>query len=141
MTFVTMYKLADLTLTGTMRKAQLAATATKTSRRNYPAHGVSPTPGLIHDPLKRGPSSISTITQLVPTAEEKQKSCGKCDVKYSPVWWPRSQMLQDASVLCHQCNWESGSRHDDHKPEEHRIKTEELGGINSMQGSPVALSL
>src|SRR5271163_2268372 len=90
MTFVTTYKQADLTLTGTMRKAQLAATATKTSRRqNGPAHtgGGSPAPS-IQEIQKRRASSITSISHLLYPVEDKVKQCDKCRVKYSPIWWP-----------------------------------------------------
>lgn len=107
MTFVTTYKQADLTLTGTMRKAQLAATATKTSRRqNHPTHSGSPAPSM-SDQFKRRASEISTMSQLL-QAEEKIKQCEKCHVKYSPIWWPIDHMQESDErnkLLCHKCNW------------------------------------
>src|SRR5271155_1913550 len=103
MTFVTTYKQADLTLTGTMRKAQLAATATKTSRRqNGPAHAVSPAPSLL-DNSRRRASSISTMSQFLQQVEEKVKQCDKCHVKFSPMWWPMGS--EEDKLLCHKCHW------------------------------------
>lgn len=105
MTFVTTYKQADLTLTGTMRKAQLVATATKTSRRlNGPPPTISPAPSL-QDHSKRRASSISTMSQLL-QGEEKPKQCEKCQVKFSPMWWPVDDKESDElRVLCHKCHW------------------------------------
>ena len=98
MTFVTTYKQADLALTGTMRKAQLTATATKTSRRpNH--HTGSPTPSSLADLSKRRASSISTVSQIWQPHEIKQ--CDHCHVKFSPVWWP----VDSDKLLCHKCHW------------------------------------
>lgn len=107
MTYVSTYKQADLTLTGTMRKAQLAATATKTSRRQIgPAHSHSPAPSM-PDQFKRRPSEISMMSQFQQQLEEKVKQCEQCHVKYSPIWWPmdHGQELDDQNLLCHQCHW------------------------------------
>ena len=107
MTYVSTYKQADLTLTGTMRKAQLAATATKTSRRQIgPAHAGSPAPS-IPDQLKRRPSEISTMSQLLLQAEEKVKQCEKCHVRFSPIWCPVEQgkEIDERKLLCHRCHW------------------------------------
>jgi hypothetical protein len=98
MTFVKTYKQADLTLTGTMRKAQLAATATKTSRR---PNGVGDPDGYA-DPLRRRASSISTLSHVHPEGEVKVKQCDKCHVKFSPIWWPADS---EEGVLCHKCHW------------------------------------
>jgi hypothetical protein len=105
MAFVTTYKQADLTLTGTMRKAQLAATATKTSRRpNGATFAISPAPSS-QDFSKRRASSISTLSQLL-QPEEKVKQCEKCHVKFSPMWWPADSKEPDEHrVLCHKCHW------------------------------------
>jgi len=103
MTFVTTYKQADLTLTGTMRKAQLAATATKTSRKLVPSlHTASPPPNL-PDLQKRRTSEISSTSAFYPSSEEKIKQCEKCRVRFSPVWW--SLKGDDGRVLCHKCQW------------------------------------
>jgi hypothetical protein len=108
MTFVTTYKQADLTLTGTMRKAQLAATATKTSRRQngQHAHSGSPAPSM-SDQYKRRVSEISTTSQFIQQAEEKTKQCEKCRVKFSPFWWlvDPNQESDDRTQLCHKCHW------------------------------------
>jgi hypothetical protein len=107
MTFVITYKQADLTLTGTMRKAQLAATATKTSRRqNGPGHGGSPAPS-IQEIQKRRASSITSISHLLHPVEEKVKQCDKCRVKYSPIWWPMDgrSAEEGGRLLCHKCHW------------------------------------
>jgi hypothetical protein len=104
---MTTYKQADLTLTGTMRKAQLAATATKTSRRPIgPAYATSPAPSMQDQPKRRA-SSISTTSQFLPQVEEKMKQCHKCHVKFSPIWWPadKSQEPGDSKILCHKCHW------------------------------------
>jgi len=102
---VTMYKQADLTLTGTMRKAQLAATATKTSRRPAgPAHADSPVPSMFD--MKRRASSISTLSHLLHPMEEKVKQCDKCHVKFSPKWWPAGIAgPNEDKLLCHKCHW------------------------------------
>ena len=103
MTYVTTYKQADLTLTGTMRKAQLAATATKTSRRpNGLAYADSPAPSIPYD-LKRRASSISTLSHLLHPAEDKRQ-CDKCQVEFSPKWWSRNGSDED-KVWCHKCHW------------------------------------
>ena len=107
MTYVSTYKQADLTLTGTMRKAQLAATATKTSRRQIgPAHAGSPAPS-ITDQLKRRASEISTMSQLLLQAEEKVKQCEKCHVRFSPIWWPveHGEGVDERKLWCHKCHW------------------------------------
>jgi hypothetical protein len=100
MTFVATYKQADLTLTGTMRKAQLAATATKTSRKQALSlpHTASPPPSL-PDLTKRRNSEISLISSY-PSSEGKVKACEKCRVRFSPFWWP-----WEGRVLCHKCHW------------------------------------
>ena len=106
MTYVSMYKQADLTLTGTMRKAQLSATATKTSRRQIgPAHSGSPAPSIPDQPKRRG-SEISTVSQLL-QAEEKVKQCEKCHVRFSPVWWPveHGEEVDEHKSVCHKCHW------------------------------------
>ena|SRR5271163_3005998 len=95
MTFVTTYKQADLTLTGTMRKAQLAATATKTSRRH---HASSPPPGFL-DPWPRRASSISNISQMWQPLDLRR--CHDCYIGFSPVWWP----IEHDRLLCHKCHW------------------------------------
>lgn len=101
MTFVKTYKQADLTLTGTMRKAQLAASATKTSRR---PNGTTDSPGPnFPDHLKRRASSISTSHVQQSVDGEKGKQCGQCRVKFSPIWWPAESGVE--SVLCHKCHW------------------------------------
>src|SRR5208282_3529518 len=108
MTYVSMYKQADLTLTGTMRKAQLAATATKTSRRQMgTVQSTSPAP-IMPDQLKRRASEISTMSQFLQQAEEKVKQCEKCHVKYSPIWWPMDHMqdFERDRLLCHKCHWD-----------------------------------
>jgi hypothetical protein len=107
MTYVSTYKQADLTLTGTMRKAQLAATATKTSRRQIGfTYSGSPPPG-IPDQLKRRPSEMSTISQLLQPAEEKVKQCENCHVRFSPIWWPvgHGKTVDEHKLLCHKCHW------------------------------------
>jgi hypothetical protein len=109
MTYVSTYKQADLTITGTMRKAQLVATATKMSRRQTgPAHSSSPVPG-IPDQLKRRVSEISTMSQLLQQADEKVKRCEKCHVRFSPIWWPvehgKDVNLDEHKLLCHKCHW------------------------------------
>lgn len=107
MTYVSTYKQADLTLTGTMRKAQLAATATKTSRRQIcPALSSSPAPG-VPDQLKRRGSETSTMSQLLQQAEEKIKQCEKCHVRFSPRWWPAAhgEDIDEHTLLCHKCHW------------------------------------
>jgi hypothetical protein len=99
MTFVTTYKQADLTLTGTMRKAQLAATATKTSRhqKHQPTTTASPPPSLPDG--KRRPSELSSNSGFgVPAVES---ACEQCRVRFSPVWWDS----EDGGVLCHKCHW------------------------------------
>jgi hypothetical protein len=101
MTFVKTYKQADLTLTGTMRKAQLAASATKTSRRPNGMATDSPGPNF-PDHLKRRASSISTSHVQQSVDGEKIKQCGRCHVNFSPIWWPAES---EDSVLCHKCHW------------------------------------
>src|ERR1700676_3198729 len=98
MTFVKTYKQADLTLTGTMRKAQLAATATRTSRR---PNGWNDSPAPMQDQRRRA-SSISALSYLqqFSDGEVKIKQCGKCHVKFSPIWWPAET---DISFLCQKC--------------------------------------
>src|SRR5579862_2560115 len=103
MTFVTTYKQADLTLTGTMRKAQLAATATKTSRKANAPNADSPTP-TIPDPRRRA-SSISTFSHILPSSEEKVKECRECRVKFSPKWWPQNSEAGEEVLFCHKCHW------------------------------------
>jgi hypothetical protein len=103
---VTTYKQADLTLTGTMRKAQLAATATKTSRRPAgPTHADSPIPSMLE--MKRRASSISTLSHLLHPMDEKVKECDKCHVKFSPRWWPAGIIAgpDEDKLLCHKCHW------------------------------------
>ena len=86
-----------------MRKAQLAATATKTSRKPAPSlHTASPPPNL-PDLQKRRTSEISSISTFYPASEEKIKQCEKCRVRFSPVWWPLEG--DDGRVLCHKCHW------------------------------------
>ena len=116
MTFVTAYKQADLTLTGTMRKAQLAATATKMFRRpNGPTHSGSPMPN-IQEIQKRRASSITSISHLLHPLEEKVKQCDKCRVKFTPIWWSLENSAggKDGRLLCHKCHWglqlENGQR-------------------------------
>lgn len=90
-----------------MRKAQLAATATKTSRKQMGiVQSSSPAPSM-PDQLKRRASEISTMSQLLQQAEEKVKQCEKCHVKYSPIWWPMDHMqdLEEHRLLCHKCHW------------------------------------
>ena len=108
MTFVTTYKQADLTLTGTMRKAQLAATATKTSRRQNGAHAHSGSPApSMSDQYKRRASEISATSQLIQQVEETTKQCEQCRVKFSPYWWPVDvkQESNNRKLLCHKCRW------------------------------------
>jgi hypothetical protein len=117
MTYITIYKQADLTLTGTMRKAQLAATATKTSRRpNGLHHADSPAPGATLD-LKRRASTMSTLSHLLhPTEDVRQ--CDKCHIKFSPKWWPVAETeLDEEKVLCHKCHWKIAAQNG-HKNEE-----------------------
>jgi hypothetical protein len=106
---VSTYKQADLTLTGTMRKAQLTATATKTSRRiSTLNHANSPAPnGSDQTKLVRRASTISTISQCAYSAEEKLKSCDKCQIKFSPKWWPLETALEgdELKLLCQKCHW------------------------------------
>ena len=107
MTYVSSYKQADLTLTGTMRKAQLAATAAKISRKQIGlTHSGSPAPS-IPDQLKRRGSEISTMSQLLQQAEEKVKQCEKCHVRFSPIWWPveHGKDVDEHKLLCHKCHW------------------------------------
>ena len=88
-----------------MRKAQLAATATKTSRRpTGPAHADSPAPNMIE--MKRRASSISTLSHLFHPTDEKAKQCNKCHVKFSPRWWAAEIVGPDEDkLLCHKCHW------------------------------------
>jgi len=105
MTFAKTYKQADLTLTGTMRKAQLAATATKTSRRtNLPGHAESPALNAL-DYAKRRASSISTLSNVFQPLEEKVKQCSNCRVKFSPKWWSQKSETEEEILLCHKCHW------------------------------------
>jgi len=122
MTFVTTYKQADLTLTGTMRKAQLAATATKTSRRQT-HHASSPPPNLL-DPWIRRASSISTASQMWQPLE--MKKCMNCNVGFSPVWWPIHGSVQ-SRWLCHKCHWMTANG------ENHSNTLEEKGLSNGIE--------
>jgi hypothetical protein len=95
-----------------MRKAQLAATATKTSRKatttNY---AESPTPNLL-DPRRRA-SSISILSHIIPHTEEKLKQCNECQVKFSPKWWTQEMEGGEEVLLCHKCHWRNTHLNED----------------------------
>ncbi|BFZ63596.1 putative PHD type zinc finger protein with BAH domain-containing protein [Saitoella coloradoensis] len=83
-TFSKLYKEADLTLTGCMRKAQLTSAATQTTRKKVKAKPVAP-------------AAVS------PAAKPSIKRCKKCRVDVSPMWWVEEE--GDTKVVCHRCHW------------------------------------
>ena len=111
MTFVTAYKQADLTLTGCMRKAQLTATATKTSRRTVHNNSAdSPAPSVV-DLLKRRMSNVSVMSHGMNVGEERITQCSKCAGRFSPKWWCVDG--SDDDVLCHKCYWRENHGEED----------------------------
>jgi hypothetical protein len=133
MTYVKNYKQADLTLTGTMRKAQLAATATKASRRpNGLHHADSPGPGATHD-LKRRASTMSTVSHLLYSTEDVRQ-CDKCHIKFSPKWWPVAETERDEEkVLCHKCHWSTAVQNEERNGDLAEAMREKLGHLVERQ--------
>ena len=140
MTYAAAYKQADLTLTGTMRKAQLVATATKTSRKvTTTAHAESPTPNL-HDPKRRA-SSISTLSHILPFNDERPKQCNQCQVRFSPKWWLQKPEGDEEVLLCHKCHWQETHSEDvemngvEKAPSEKALSEQEATGMVVPDGS------
>jgi hypothetical protein len=119
------------------------ATATKTSRRlNGPTLAISPAPSS-QDQLKRRASSISTMSQLL-HVEEKVKQCEKCQVKFSPIWWPADNKETDEHrVLCHKCHWGiiHGSTNINGTGKTEGNGSGLLNGINGIQGSRIGIAV
>ncbi|OLL21929.1 Lid2 complex component snt2 [Neolecta irregularis DAH-3] len=86
MTYVRNYKQADLTLTGTMRKAQIVVAATK------------PIAGKL--PSRRRSAALEQEIAIQPVKQEDD-GCTECDVLVSPMWW-RSERN---GKMCHMCFW------------------------------------
>lgn len=97
--YVNTYKQADLTLTGTVRKANQVSLSTKTTpshRRNSLVGGTvkegADTPATVFLKTDGPEDTIAGIEGLIRdhVGGEGSKKCLQCDVSTSPLWWKAS---------------------------------------------------
>ncbi|ETS87921.1 hypothetical protein PFICI_01749 [Pestalotiopsis fici W106-1] len=125
--YVQNFKQADLTLTGTVRKANLIAMATKTPTAALPSgpnRRSSTTTGLTNGTGAQRSASIDNSNDgSISLAQVGDKICITCGIDVSPKWWPiakdqekalinghsgvmRSEaqkFVQQRNVQCHKC--------------------------------------
>jgi hypothetical protein len=105
--YVQNFKQADLTLTGTVRKATLVNQSTKvvnpmviptpanrrTSTTSSANGNTAGRASVSHIKIEEGPGELSSVTKA-----DHEKICVTCQVSFSPKWWPFPQEAPDKPV-------------------------------------------
>ncbi|KHJ33196.1 putative bah domain-containing protein [Erysiphe necator] len=101
--FVQNFKQADLTLTGTVRKATLinlsTSIASKTNDSSPKYHILPHLNGTCNSAYSPGLSQTSLDHDVIVKPEITKKVCVTCDVDISPKWWPYQGENSRSSIL------------------------------------------
>lgn len=106
--YVQNFKQADLTLTGTVRKANLIAMATKQPTAGLPAGSnrrASTTTGMVNGTSSHRSASIDhSVDGSSPMGQVGDKICITCGIDVSPKWWPIDRDQEKPLVNGHSGN-------------------------------------